>query len=389
MKRQALNQQTNLDRIYRFFRTLVNSLPNPVNLVRLLLTIHDSRITLPKFPVNPVRLLLWVIFLFTQPVSASDAPEIRLGFFPNVTHAQALYARATGCFESKTGVPIRWTAFNAGPSAIEALFSGAIDATFVGPGPAINGFLKSHGEKFVIVSGGACGGAALVVRADSEIQTDKDFNGKTVATPQLGNTQDIAARVWLREKGYRFTAQGGTVNLIAMANADQLTLFRTKQIDAAWTIEPWVSRLELDGGGRILLEEKDLWPGGHYVTTHLVVTRDFLKKYPETLRKLIRANVEVTQWINSNKPAALPILNAQILKDTSKALADAVIQRAMQRVELTWDPAVDSLYKDADSAYAIRFITAKPDLTGIYELGLLNEVLKEKSLPPVAGPKPK
>lgn len=340
---------------------------------------------------TPVRWLMmaWAIVLIARPTLATDAPEIRLGFFPNITHAQALYARSTGYFESKTGTPIQWTAFNAGPSAIESLLSGAIDATFVGPGPTINGYVKSRGEKFVIVSGVACGGAALVVRGDSGIQTDKDFDRKTVATPQLGNTQDVAARTWLREKGYRLTEQGGTVNLIALANADQLTMFKNKQIDAAWTIEPWVSRLELDAGGKLFLDEKELWPGGRYVTTHLVVTRDFLKKHPETVRRLIRATVEVTQIINSNKPAAIPIINAQIKKDTTKALADAVIQRAMGRVELAWDPAADSLYKDAEAAHAIRFISKKPDLTGIYELGLLNEVLKEKSLPPVAGSKPK
>ena len=336
-----------------------------------------------------VLLVVVALLLGGIPVWAAEPSELRLGFFPNITHAQALYARSQGSFEAKLGTPIRWTAFNAGPTAIEALFSDAIDATFVGPGPAINGYLKSHGEKFVIISGSASGGAALVVREDSGIKTAKDFGGKTVATPQLGNTQDIAARTWFQEQGYRLTSQGGTVNLIALNNADQLTMFKERQIDAAWTIEPWVSRLELDGGGRVFLEEKDLWPAGKYVTTHLVMSREFLKKYPDTVRKLLSSLVEVTQVINSNKPAAEKILNQQILKDTTKALKDGVIARALGRVELTWDPVAASFYKDAESAYAIHFLSQKPKLDGVYQLELLNEVLKEKGLPPVAAAPPK
>lgn len=325
------------------------------------------------------------------PLTARSAPatELRLGFFPNITHAQAVYARATRYYETNIGMPIRWSAFNAGPTAIEAIFAGAIDATYVGPGPAINGYLKSHGEKLVIVCGGACGGAALVIRTNAGILSDKDFNGKTVATPQLGNTQDIAARLWLQEKGYRLKVQGGTVNLLPLANADQLTSFKTGEIDAAWTIEPWVSRLELEAGGKVFLEEKELWPEGRYVTTHLIVSREFLKNHPETVRRLIAAHIAVTQIINSNKPAVEAILNKQIQADTSKALAGPVITRALQRVELTWDPAAASLFKDAQAAYDIHFITQKPVLNGIYELGLLNEVLQEKGLPGIGVPKPK
>jgi len=317
---------------------------------------------------------------------ASDSPqELRLGFFPNITHAQALYARATGLFEKSLGAPIRWTAFNAGPSAIEALLANEIDATFIGPGPAINGYIKSHGEKFVIVAGAASGGAALVVRKDSAIQSDKDFAGKTIATPQLGNTQDISARAWFRAKGYRPTSEGGTINLIALSNPDQLTLFKKGQIDGAWTIEPWVSRLELEAGGRIFLDEKDIWPGGRYVTTQLVVSRSFLQQHPGEIRNLLRAHVDATQWLNTNDHAAA-ILNDQIRKDTSRALPADVIQGALRRVVLTWDPVALSLSRDAESAYQIHFLPHPPDLTGIYNLTLLNEVLAARGLAPVAAP---
>jgi NitT/TauT family transport system substrate-binding protein len=291
-----------------------------------------------------------------------------------------LYARATGLFEKAIGAPIQWTAFNAGPTAIEALLANEIDATFIGPGPAINGFIRSHGEKFVIIAGAASGGAALVVRKDSHIETDKDFNGKTIATPQLGNTQDISARAWLDGQGYRPTAEGGTVNLVALSNPDQLTLFKEKEIDGAWTIEPWVSRLELEAGGRVFLDEKALWTGGKYVTTQLIVSRSFLQDHPEELRHLLGALVEATQWITNNPAAAAKILNGQIRKETSRALREDVIQSALRRVELTWDPVAASLYKDAEVAHVIHFLREPPDLTGIYDLKLLNEVLAAKGL---------
>src|ERR1035438_5998984 len=219
--------------------------------------------------------LLLVILLAGRAASAQpEGKVLRLGYFPNLTHAQALYARSTGAFE-KVGARIQWAAFNAGPTAIEALFTDAVDATFVGPSPTINGYIKSKGDKFVVVAGSASGGAGLVVRGDSGITTAKDFGGKVIATPQLGNTQDIAARVWLSEQGYRLRERGGNVALVALSNADQLTMFKKREIDGAWTVEPWLARLEVEGGGTVFLEEKSLWPGGRYSTTHLIVNKVF------------------------------------------------------------------------------------------------------------------
>ncbi len=331
-----------------------------------------------------IPLLVCWLFFSVHALGADEHPvTLRLGFFPNITHAQALYARATGMFEKN--LPIQWTSFNAGPTAIEALFAGEIDAAFIGPGPTINGYVKSHGEKFVIVAGAASGGAALVVRGDSRIVADRDFAGKTIATPQLGNTQDISARVWFRQQGYRDTASGGTVNLIALSNPDQLTMFREKQIDGAWTIEPWVSRLTLDAGGRVFLEEKDIWPEGKYVTTHLVVSRAFLRHHADEIRNLLRAHIKVTQLIATNPAAAMPILNEQIRKETGRELSTEVIQQSLQRVQLTWDPIAPSLYKDARAAHEIHFLRQEPDLTDIYDLTLLNQVLAEDHLPAITN----
>ncbi len=338
--------------------------------------------------LRPRRLTLLLVFMLagSVPAAGREAQALRLGYFPNITHAQALYARATGEFEKKIGVRIEWIAFNAGPTAIESLFADAVDATFVGPSPTINGYIKSKGEKFAIVAGSASGGTGLVVRKDSGIRSDKDFADKTIATPQLGNTQDVAARVWFAEKGYRLRERGGNVSLVPLSNPDQLTLFRKKQIDGAWTVEPWLARLEVDGGGELFLDEKSLWPDGKYVTTHLVVSRTFLADNQATLRKLIAALVEVTQEINSNKTAAASILNAQLQKETGKALKAEVIQKALGRVEFTWDPLCASLKQSAEASRRIGFIRKDPALGGIYSLNLLNDVLKEKNLPSVEGP---
>ncbi len=338
--------------------------------------------------LRPLALALALLPLGRLPAAQPEAGELRLGYFPNITQAQALYGRATGEFERRVGARIKWTAFNAGPTAIEALFANAVDAAFVGPGPTINGFIKSRGEKLVIVAGSASGGAGLVVRKDSAIRSDRDFAGKTIATPQFGNTQDLAARVWLQEKGYRLREQGGNVSLVPLSNPDQITLFKKKQIDGAWTVEPWLSRLEMEAGGEMFLDEKSLWPGGRYVSAHLVVRRAFLDDNQETMRKLIAALVEVTVRINSDKRAASAILNEQLREETGKPLQDRVIQRAMSRVEFTWDPICTSLRQSAEAAHRIGFLRKEAALEGIYALSLLKGVLKERHLPAIEEPRP-
>lgn len=310
--------------------------------------------------------------------------ELRLGYFANLTHAQPLYARATGEFEKEVGVPIRWIAFNAGSAAIEALFLDAVDAAFLGPTPTINGYIRSKGKNFVVIAGAASGGAGLVVRKDSRIEDERDFNGKLIATPQLGNSQDLAARAWLAARGYRLRETGGTVALVPLSNADQLAMFRKRQIDGAWIVEPWLSRLELEGNGRLFLDEKSLWPDGRHVTAHLAVSRRFLAARPDLVKKLLAAHVEVTRRINGDKAAAAKLINEQLRKETGKALKGEVISRALGRVELTWDPIAASLGQTAEIAHKIGFLKRPPRLEGLYSLELLNEVLREKNLPEVS-----
>lgn len=323
-------------------------------------------------------LTVGLLGLLLSSARAEPPKRIRIGHFPNVTHAQALLARAEGTFEKALGVQVEWITFNAGPSAIEALFTDAIDATYVGPNPAINGFVKSKGQNFQIVAGAASGGAALVVRTDSGIESERDFNGKTIATPQIGNTQDVAARAWLRKHGYELKDRGGTVTVLPLANPDQLLMFQRKEIDAAWTIEPWVSRLEQEANGRVFIEESALWPHGRYVTTVLVVSRKFLRNHRELVEKLVRAHIALTERLEKDKFTAAPVINEQIKNLTGKELPPAVLESALRRVEFTWEPLEAELQHAADLAYEAGFLREKPSLAGLFNLDVLKRTLEQR-----------
>jgi NitT/TauT family transport system substrate-binding protein len=306
---------------------------------------------------------------------------IRVGSFPNITHPQAMVGKSNGWFEKAMGpgVKIEWKSFNAGPSAIEALFAGALDMTYIGPNPAIAGYMRSNGEALRIVAGATSGGASLVVRNDSGIQRAEDFHGKKVATPQMGNTQDVALRAWLIAHGMKTTDKGGDVQVIPLANPDQLTLFLKKELDGAWAPEPWATRLIREGNGRLFLDERTLWPNGNFVLTHLIVRTQFLKEHPDLVKTWIRAHVELTEWINGHPADAKKLINRQIAKETGKALPDAVLDEAFGRMTATWDPLRGSLMTSAKSAYGAGFLGRQmPDLSNLYDLSLLNQVLAEK-----------
>jgi len=310
-----------------------------------------------------------------------SAVTVRVGAFPNITHPQAMVGKANGAFEKAMGpnVRIEWKSFNAGPSAIEALFAGAIDMTYIGPNPAISGYVRSGGQALHVVAGASSGGAALVVRNDSGIGKATDFHGKKVASPQLGNTQDVALRAWLRTNGMKTTDKGGDVQVIPLANPDQLTLFLKKDLDAAWAPEPWATRLIREGNGRLFLDERTLWPNGQFVCANLIVNSKFLKEHPEIVKSWLRAHVELTDWINVNLPQAKKVLNQQIQKETGKALPDAVLDEAFGRLQVTYDPLRASLLTSAKSAFDAGFLGRQmPDLSHLYDLSLLNQVLAEK-----------
>src|SRR6201993_104208 len=316
------------------------------------------------------------VFAFGQ-----SAITVRVGAFPNITHPQAMIGKPNGAFEKALGtnVKIEWKTFNAGPSAIEALFAGAIDMTYIGPNPTISGYVRSNGEALRVIAGASSGGAALVVRNDSGIQQPADFHGKKVASPQLGNTQDVALRAWLKANGLKTTDKGGDVQIVPLANPDQLTLFLKKDLDAAWAPEPWATRLIREGNGHVFLDERTLWPNGQFVCANLIVSTKFLKEHPDLVKNWLRAHVELTEWINGHLPAAKKILNQQIQKETGKALPDVVLDEAFGRVQVTYDPLRYSLLSAAKSAYDAGFLGRQmPDLSGLYDLSLLNLVLSEK-----------
>jgi NitT/TauT family transport system substrate-binding protein len=310
-----------------------------------------------------------------------SAVTLRVGAFPNMTHPQAMVGKANGAFEKAMGpnVKVAWKSFNAGPSAIEALFAGAIDMTYIGPNPTISGYVRSGGEALRVVAGASSGGAVLVVRNDSGITKAADFHGKKVASPQLGNTQDVALRAWLRANGLKTTDKGGDVQVIPLANPDQLTLFLKKDLDAAWAPEPWATRLIREGNGRLFLDERTLWPNGQFVCTNLIVSAKFLKEHREVVKNWLQAHVELTEWINEHLPEAKKLLNQQIQKETGKALPDAVLDEAFGRLQVTYDPLHSSLMTSAKSAFDAGFLGRQmPDLSKLYDLSLLNQVLSEK-----------
>ena len=304
------------------------------------------------------------------------APALRLGYFANVTHASAVYGVAHGDFQQALGATTLTTSvFNAGPAATEALAGGAIDATFIGPNPAINGYANSGGKLLRIVAGTTYGGASLVVKP--EITDVSQLNGKKIATPQLGNTQDVAAKAYFKSKGV-------TAEIINQENAQTLDLFTRGEIDGAWVPEPWASRLQIDGGGKVLVDEATLWPQGKFVTTQLVVRQDFLAKYPSTVEDLLKGLIAANDAASSKSAAVQKVVNDQIAKDTGKALSEDVLAASFKHLTPSLDPVASSLAKSAEDAAAVGVSKTAVDLHGIYDLRPLNTLLKAAGKPEVS-----
>lgn len=333
--------------------------------------------TLRGFTALAVSVVVLSCFTFAQ----GNAVPVRVGAFANITHSQAVVGKSMGWFERQLGpaARIEWKTFNAGPSEIEAIFAGAIDIGYIGPNPAISGYVHSNGEALRIVAGATSGGAALVVRSDSAIQNVEDFHRKRVASPQMGNTQDVSLRYWIISHGMKSTDKGGDVQVIPVANPDQLTLFLRKQLDAAWAPEPWATRLIHEANARLFLDERDLWPNHQFVTAHVIVRTKFLQEHPDIVKKWLAAHVELTEWINAHPAEAKRAMNAQIQKETGKALPTDVLDEAFGRMQVTYDPIRSSLLTSAKWAFDAGFLGRKmPDLSGLYDLTLLNQVLREK-----------
>src|SRR5438067_206743 len=281
---------------------------------------------------------------FAQIVSAQDKVVIRFGHFPNITHAQGVIAHALsrkgkGWFEERLGpkVEIQWFTYNAGPSAMEAMFAGSLDLTYVGQGPALNAHFKSNGQEVRVIAGAANAGAAMVVKSDSPIKTAADFRGKKIATPQLGNTQDISCRAWLKAQGFKVTQTGGDVTVLPTNNPDQLALLQNGGVDAVWTVEPWVTRLEREAKARGFLEDKDI------ITTWLVSSAKFLQDHRDFVKKIAAANMDLTKWIQDHEAEAQKLLIDELKAETKADFPPDAVAQAWKRIKFTTDvPPVSS-----------------------------------------------
>jgi len=308
------------------------------------------------------------------------APKVRIGFFANVTHAPALVGQDQKFFENnlkKDKTAFEFISFNAGPTAIEAMKAGALDVTYIGPNPAINGFAGTKGALLKIVSGSTSGGAELVVKPT--INSIADLKGKKIATPQLGNTQDVALRAWLKSNGLSSSITGGgDVTVIPTENAQTLALFQKGDLDGAWLPEPWSTRLVLEAGAKVLLDEKTLWKKGQFVTTHIIVSSKFLQEYPGTVRSIINGHLQALDYIAKNSSGAKDAVQRQIERVTGKRLPDAVLDRAWKNLDFTANPIAQSLSKSADDAVEVGLLTTlgARGLSGIYDLRILNSILK-------------
>jgi NitT/TauT family transport system substrate-binding protein len=281
-------------------------------------------------------LMLVLVGLLGSTWLRAEKVTLRVGYFPNITHAQGVIGSHStrekrGWFEQRLGpeVTIQWYAFNAGPSAMEAIFAGSIDLTYVGPNPALNAFIRSEGDEIRVLAGSALGGAALVVPGNGRLTQAGQFKGRRLATPQLGNTQDVAARAWLKQQGYRVSLTGGDVLVLPTANPEQLSLFQQGKLDAVWTVEPWVTRLELEAQGRVFLEQPDA------VTTVLVSSVKFLKSHPALVAKFKAAHQELTAWLNEHPDEARAQVRAGLSAEMKREMSATIVASAWSRLKFS------------------------------------------------------
>jgi NitT/TauT family transport system substrate-binding protein len=310
--------------------------------------------------------LLLAVVVLAAGCHKPETKELRLGFFPNITHAQALVGTSDGTFQNELGdIPLKTQVFNAGPAAMMALLSGAIDAAYVGPGPAINAFLKSQGD-LQVIAGAAEGGAALVTHGAKSAQ---ELHGKKLAVPQRGNTQDISLRYWLMQN---FMIPDKDVALVPVSNPEIMALFERGEIEGAWLPEPWLSRL-VAAGGHILVDQRSLWPEGHFHTTLLVANRSALDRKHDAIVRLLRAHIELTRRWQSDPKAFAAATGAAFHRLTGKALPEAILRDAFRRLQPGLQPHPDQLQAAADQAQKVGYISGSADCTGLVDQNTFRE----------------
>jgi NitT/TauT family transport system substrate-binding protein len=309
--------------------------------------------------------------------------SVKIGYFGNLTHATALVGVQKGFFQKELGATtVKPAIFNAGPSEIEALNAGSIDIGWIGPSPAINGYTKSNGKSLKIIGGSASGGVKLVVNP-AKIKSLKDVEGKKIATPQLGNTQDVAFLNWAAEQGWKVDAQSGKGDVTVVRTDNKITpdAYKSGSVDGAWVPEPTASKLVAEGA-KVLLDESTLWPDKKFVITNIIVRQDFLKDHPKAVEAVLKASVETNKWINAHPDEAKAAANQRLETDSGKALPAKILDPAWKSIQFTDDPLAATL--DTEAEHAVKAgLLEKPDLKGIYDLTILNKVLKAEGRPAV------
>ena len=322
-------------------------------------------------PLLGIAILLWLaVFYGALPNTGSNAKQkVRLGYFPNLTHAPALIGVSSGDFQKELGASVGLTpiAFNAGPEAMEALLANAIDISYVGPGPAINTYLKSHGKALRVIGGACAGGAALVAGKNSNIHSVRDLDGKRVAVPQLGGTQDISLRYFLSQQGLQTRDKGGSVEVLPIKSPDTLALMKRGEIDAAWMPEPWVTRLIHESDATLVIDERDLWPSHEFPTTVIVARTEFLKAHPDQVAAILRAHSEAVKFLNGDAQTAQAVVNAELKKLSGKPLKDADLKEAWNRVQFVTAPDPAGMEAFANMAVKTGYLPEGSSVNGLIQ----------------------
>ncbi|MFD5748933.1 aliphatic sulfonate ABC transporter substrate-binding protein [[Kitasatospora] papulosa] len=310
--------------------------------------------------------------------------EVKLGYFPNLTHATALIGVQDGHIQKELGgTVLKTSTFNAGPSGIEALNAGSIDIGFIGPSPSVNGFTKSNGQNLRVIGGSASGGVKLVVDP-KKIKTLDDLKGRKIATPQKGNTQDVALINWINERGWKVDTESGKGDAAVVRSDNKVTpdAFTSGSIDGAWVPEPTASKL-VTLGGRVLLDERSIWPDKKFVITHIVVSQTFLKEHPDAVEAVMRGTVKTNAWINAHPDEAKASANRALEKLSGKPLPADVLDLAWPSIRITDDPLAETLKTQSEWAVESKLLP-EVDLHGIYDLSILNKVLEAEGRPAVS-----
>lgn len=327
-----------------------------------------------------IVLVAIAVGLATNSGSEANNETLRVAFFPNIGHAIPVVGMERDTFEDNLGnaTTIETKLFDSGPQVIESLYANSIDIAYVGPGPAINGFLKSENRDVVILSGAASGGASFIVHPDSEINSVEDFAGKRIAAPQIGNSQDVSLRNYLSENGLKSYEKGGSVIVLNIPNPDIYTLFTKGEIDGAWVPEPWATILVQELGGERLFFEEELWPQEKFASVLLIGRQEYVQNNPEIISNWLESHEQTVNWINQNPQETRIIFNDFMQNHMGQSLSDSVIDEALGNLEITTDPVDESIYTFAARADSLGYLGRDGySLDGIFFDIASNESLQE------------